>query len=87
MRYVLTLWMLVSAVFYPIEVIPGDLLIFALLNPLMPIVELFRAGFTGRLSIDPYFIVITVLQVLGFLWFALRFFIRNQHIIYEKSFR
>jgi ABC-type polysaccharide/polyol phosphate export permease len=87
MRYLMTLWMLVSAIFYPIGVIPADLLIFALLNPLMPIVDLFRAGFTGRLSIEPYFILITILQVLGCLWFALRFFIRYQHIIYEKSLR
>jgi lipopolysaccharide transport system permease protein len=85
MRYVMSFWMLASAVFYPIEAIPADWLNFALLNPLLTVLELFRAGFTGHFSINIYYIILTVIQIFILLFLGLRFFIIKQYIIFEKN--
>ncbi len=57
----LSLWMYVTPIVYPVSQIPQNLRAIMLLNPAAPIIEAFRFAFLGSGSIEPMYIIISVL--------------------------
>lgn len=57
----LSLWMYVTPIVYPVSQIPQNLRTIMLLNPAAPIIEAFRFAFLGSGSIEPMYIIISVL--------------------------
>jgi lipopolysaccharide transport system permease protein len=75
--YVMNLWMLVTPVLYPLSQIPQEFRWIAVINPMTPIVELFKAGLFGNahesIAVTPLdviraFVMITVGFAVG-LWY------------------
>jgi lipopolysaccharide transport system permease protein len=78
MRYVLTLWMLITPVLYPLSFMSDTLRGIALANPVTPLVELFRWSLfdigsvsTQALSLS---LAVTVVLLTGGVWFHTRAF-------------
>lgn len=68
------LWMYVSAIIFPVSVVPEKWQNLIMLNPIVPIVEAFRYGFTGAGNISwPYlclgFVTIICILTVGILLF------------------
>jgi lipopolysaccharide transport system permease protein len=68
------LFMYTSPVIYPLSTVPGNLKWLVLINPLTPIIEIFRLGFLGASAVEPltllyscaFTIVILVVGILIF---------------------
>ena len=54
------LWMYATPVVYPLSLIPEKYKIFILLNPVVPIMEIFRKGYLGAGTVDIAQIIISV---------------------------
>lgn len=54
------LWMYATPVIYPLSLIPAKFKIFMLLNPVVPVMEVFRKGFFGAGTVDINQIMISV---------------------------
>ncbi len=70
----LTLWMYLTPVVYPVSQIPESFRFIMLLNPVAPIVEIFRYAFLGSGSFEWFFLLISaavtaVLLILGMIVF------------------
>lgn len=70
----LTLWMYLTPVVYPVSQIPESFRFIMLLNPVAPIVEIFRYAFLGSGSFEWFFLLISaavtaVLIILGMIVF------------------
>jgi lipopolysaccharide transport system permease protein len=68
-------WMYGSCVAYPLSVIPQDLRIWFILNPMVPIIEAFRFAFLGQGIIEGWhlmigFAVSTAIFFLGIILFC-----------------
>lgn len=59
--FTIQLWMYATPVVYPLSIIPEKYRMFAILNPMTSIVEIFREAFLGVSSIEPIHIVISVI--------------------------
>jgi lipopolysaccharide transport system permease protein len=75
------LWMFATPVVYPISRIPQQFQWIIALNPMAPIVELFRYSFLGAGTIVPWHIVLSVLNTAIILFIGIILFSRI-----EKSF-
>lgn len=53
------LWMYATPVVYPLSLIPAKYKIFILLNPLVPVLEIFRKGYLGAGTVDAVQIMIS----------------------------
>lgn len=58
------IWMYASPVIYPISSVDGVLRTIAMINPLAPIIELFRYGFFGNGIVSIPFIALSVVETL-----------------------
>ncbi|HWT25926.1 MAG TPA: ABC transporter permease [Solirubrobacteraceae bacterium] len=80
LRYVLQLWMLVTPVLYPVSTLSGVIRDVALLNPVTPLVELFRWSLfdIGSVPLEELYRSLGVLAVLlaSGIWFHARQFPR-----------
>lgn len=54
------LWMYATPVVYPLSLIPEKFKVFLILNPVVPVMELFRIGFLGAGTVDKSGILISV---------------------------
>ena len=83
LRYALSVWMVASPIFYPIEVIPVDYRWIIYLNPLTPIVELFRWGLLGYGTVQWHYLGIAAAQTVVLLLAGLWFFARQQNRLFD----
>jgi lipopolysaccharide transport system permease protein len=69
---VLTIWMFVSSVLYPVSLIGGRMKLIMELNPMTPILEAYRSVLVLHRLPDPSFGLISILSfaLLGICWFA-----------------
>lgn len=58
MTFFVQLWMYATPVVYPLSIVPEKYRLLAVLNPMTPVVESFRAAFLGASAIEPVHIVI-----------------------------
>src|SRR5687767_11566940 len=56
----LTLVMYASPIIYPLSEVTGTLRLLLLLNPLSPVLEIFRLGFLGKSAISPMYLLYSV---------------------------
>ncbi|MBC7777849.1 MAG: ABC transporter permease [Phycisphaerae bacterium] len=56
----LTLVMYASPIIYPLSEVTGTLRLLLLLNPLSPVLEIFRLGFLGKSAISPIYLLYSV---------------------------
>ncbi len=70
----LSLWMYVTPIVYPVSQVPQNLRAIMLLNPAAPIIEAFRFAFLGSGSIEPMYIIISVLVTAVLLTFGMLVF-------------
>ncbi len=55
------LWMYATPVVYPLSLIPDKYKAFLLINPIVPVIEIFRKGFLGAGTVDLFHIIISVI--------------------------
>lgn len=60
MTFIIRLFMFITPVVYPASLIPSNYKLLFWLNPLTPIIEVFRSGFFYTKSVSPYFIISSV---------------------------
>lgn len=58
------LWMYASAIIFPVSSIPSNLYGLVMLNPVVPIVEAFRFGFTGHGTISVHYLMISFCTII-----------------------
>ena len=75
------LWMYGSAIVYPISSLPEKWERLVMLNPVVPIVELFRYGFTGNGTVSIPYLIISVVETVIVLFIGIIIFNRV-----EKTF-
>ena len=75
------LWMYVSAIIFPVSSLPEKWARLIMLNPVVPIVELFRYGFTGNGTVSFPFLFISMIETLIVLFIGIVIFNRV-----EKTF-
>jgi lipopolysaccharide transport system permease protein len=80
-QFSIQLWMYITPVIYPIAQIPEKYRIFILANPVSPLVEAFKYGFTGSGFFSIYFILYSLVFSVGLFFISLMIFNRI-----EKSF-
>jgi lipopolysaccharide transport system permease protein len=83
LRYVLTVWMLASPVFYPIDVIPEHYRWAIYLNPLTPTIELFRWGLLGYGTMKWPFVALAAVEILALLLAGIWFFSKQQSRLFD----
>mgnify|MGYP002802746662 FL=1 len=75
------LWMYASAIVFPVSSLPGKWAHLIMLNPVVPIVELFRYGFTGNGTVSFLFLLVSMIETLMVLFIGIVIFNRV-----EKTF-
>ena len=75
------LWMYGSAIVFPISSLPEKWAKIIMLNPVVPIVELFRYGFTGNGVVSVIYLIISIVETLALLFIGIIIFNRV-----EKTF-
>lgn len=60
LSYGLTLLMYASPVIYPLSTVPANWRWLLLVNPVTPVIEVFRLGFFGASSIDPLYLLYSI---------------------------
>lgn len=76
LRFVTDVWFYLTPVIYPLSLLPDGLQTVASLNPMTPILEMFKLGLIGEGTVEPIGVVscLTVITVTGTL--GLRYFVR-----------
>jgi lipopolysaccharide transport system permease protein len=83
LRYVLTVWMLATPIVYPVQLIPKQYHWIVYLNPLAPVVELFRWGVL-RYGIVPWeFVALAAGEILLLLLLGIWFFGKQQNRLFD----
>lgn len=85
MRYLFSVWMLITPVVYPIDVIPEKYRWIAYLNPLAWGVELFRWGMLDYGTIHWMYVGIAAVEILVLLLLGLWFFCRQQDWLLDQG--
>lgn len=75
------LWMYASAIVFPVSSLPEKWAHLIMLNPVVPIVEFFRYGFTGNGTVSFPFLFVSVIETLIVLFIGIVIFNRV-----EKTF-
>jgi homopolymeric O-antigen transport system permease protein len=83
LRYVLSAWMLASPILYPTAVIPAQYRWMIYLNPLTPIVELFRWGLLGYGTVQWAYVGLAAAEILIVLLAGIWFFARQQNRLFD----
>ena len=78
LQFVLRVWMFASPVFYPARLVSGPEKWIFWLNPLTPLIEVFRAICFGRGAIAPVYSISCVLSILFVLVFGIALFKRHE---------
>lgn len=68
------LWMYGSAVIFPVSSLPEKIERILMLNPVVPVIEAFRYGFTGRGTWSPTYLGISMLTTVIILFFGIIMF-------------
>ncbi len=74
LRYTLSLWMVLTPVVYPLHIVPDELLPIVMLNPMTPIVELYRWSLFQPGPLDQVYLaisigLITALNIAGLIFY------------------
>lgn len=77
LSFLLRIWMFATPVIYPLSVVPAAYRKILLLNPVTPVVEIFRYGFLGDgmhsfLALGYSFLVAVIVFIVGIILFNLR---------------
>jgi homopolymeric O-antigen transport system permease protein len=83
LRYVLSFWMLVTPIVYPMQVIPEQYRWIAYVNPLAPIVELFRWGVLHYETVQWEFVALAAGEILVLLMLGIWFFGKQQNRLFD----
>ena len=83
MRYVMSGWMLATPIVYPIDVIPEAYHWIVYLNPMAPIVELFRWGILGIGTVSWQYVGLATAETLLLLMLGLWFFGKQQNRLFD----
>lgn len=83
MRYVLGFWMLVTPIVYPMEIIPEQYRWIAYLNPLAPVVELFRWGVLAYGTVQWQYVGLAAAEILLLLLLGIWFFGKQQNRLFD----
>ena len=78
LRYMLSAWMLLTPIFYPLSIIPSGYRWIAYLNPLTPIIELYRVALIGHGIVPWGYLVLAAAQTLAVLLAGLWFFAKQR---------
>ena len=81
MTFAVQIWMYLTPVVYPLTQVPEKFRFFYMFNPMVSIVECFRGAFLGGSSIEPSFILISVLMTISLFFIGVVLFSRI-----EKTF-
>jgi lipopolysaccharide transport system permease protein len=73
------LLMYATPIIYPLSTVPDNWKWLLLVNPLTPVVEIFRLGFLGVSSINPLFILYSILFTIAILLFGILIFNRVEN--------
>jgi lipopolysaccharide transport system permease protein len=83
LRYILSGWMLLTPIFYPLSIIPSSFRWIAYLNPLTPIVELYRVALLGHDAVPWAYVVLAAAQTLAVLLAGIWFFVKQRDRIFD----
>jgi lipopolysaccharide transport system permease protein len=79
--FMLQLWMYASPVVYPLSLVPAEYRIFYVLNPMVGVVEGFRAALLGTQPI-PWSLIATSFVVASLIWVAGAFYFRRTERVF-----
>jgi lipopolysaccharide transport system permease protein len=79
--YAMTIWMYLSPIAYPVSQAPAKLQLILLLNPITPIIELFRYSLFNIGSINKTSIIVSLVSLFSVLFIGIFLFVKT-----EKNF-
>jgi homopolymeric O-antigen transport system permease protein len=79
--FFIQLWMYATPVVYPLSLVPDRFKMFVALNPMVPIIELFKKAYLGAGTVDLKYIIISIVITLIVLFSGIIVFNRM-----EKNF-
>jgi lipopolysaccharide transport system permease protein len=80
-NYAMTIWMYLSPIAYPVSQAPAKLQLILLLNPITPIIELFRYSLFNIGSINKTSIIVSLVSLFSVLFIGIFLFVKT-----EKNF-
>jgi lipopolysaccharide transport system permease protein len=83
MRYALSFWMLATPIVYPMQAIPEQYRSIAYLNPLAPIIEVFRWGVLHYGTVHWGFVAVAAGEILVLLLVGIWFFGKQQNRFFD----
>jgi lipopolysaccharide transport system permease protein len=83
LRYALSFWMLATPIVYPIDLIPEPYHWVLYLNPMAPVVELFRWGVLGYGAVNWVYVGVATTEILALLLLGIKFFAKMQNRLFD----